>query len=294
MTADGHISPLVSIVGITASGKSALAMDLAQQFNGEIICADSWTVYRGFDIGTAKPTAEDAMKIPHHLIDVADPTEGFSAAVFQRLAQRAIEDISSRGKLPILVGGTGLYIDSVLFDYSFLPPSDPGLRTSLNAMSLKEVLERAVELGLDTTGIDLRNKRRVIRIIENNGIRPTRKELRDDSLVLGIAVDREEARERIAKRIDEMLRLGLEEEVRQLAECYGWDVEPMKGIGYREWRDYFIGMQTLEDTRGRILKASMDLAKRQQTWFRRNQSIQWLTDRSKVVDIVTTFLNNSC
>lgn len=293
MAADSHKSPLVVIVGITASGKSALAMDLARLFNGEIICADSWTVYKGFDIGTAKPTAEDAEQIPHHLIDIADPTEGFSAAVFRRLAQGAIEDITSRGKLPILVGGTGLYIDSVLFDYSFLPPSDPGLRTSLNAMSLVEVLARAIELGLDTTGIDLRNKRRVIRLIENNGTRPTRKELRADTLVLGIAVDRVEARERMAKRIDDMLKRGLEEEVRQLVERYGWDVEPMKGIGYREWREYFTGTQSIEDTQDRILKASMDLAKRQQTWFKRNQSIHWLDDRSNAVEILTTFLNKS-
>jgi tRNA dimethylallyltransferase len=293
MIEDSHLSPLVVIVGVTASGKSALAMDLAQRFNGELICADSWTVYQGFDIGTAKPSAEDVARIPHHLLDIADPADGFSAAVFQRLALKAIEDISSRGKLPIMVGGTGLYIDSVLFDYSFLPPSDPDLRNALSTMSLEELLTRAERMGLDTTGIDLRNKRRVIRLIENNGTRPTRKELRHNTLTLGIIMERTESRERIARRIDLMLNLGLENEVRQLAEVYGWGVEPMKGIGYREWREYFDDTQTLNEIRDRILKGSMELAKRQQTWFKRNQSIQWLSDRSNAVEILTTFLNKT-
>jgi tRNA dimethylallyltransferase len=110
------VAPLIVIVGETASGKSALAMELAQKFDGEIICADSWTVYKGFDIGTAKPTAADRKLVPHHLLDVADPAVGFSAAVFQRMAKQVIEDITARGKIPLLVGGTGLYVDSILYD----------------------------------------------------------------------------------------------------------------------------------------------------------------------------------
>jgi tRNA dimethylallyltransferase len=167
------VAPLIVIVGETASGKSALAMELAQRFDGEIICADSWTVYKGFDIGTAKPSKADQKLVPHHLLDVADPEVGFSAAVFQRMAKEAIEAIASRGKIPLLVGGTGLYVDSILYDYSFLPPSDPKLREELNASSLEQVIARAEEMELDVTGIDLRNKRRVIRLIENEGVRPT-------------------------------------------------------------------------------------------------------------------------
>jgi tRNA dimethylallyltransferase len=287
------MSLLVVIVGETASGKSALALEIAQQFNGELVCADSWTVYKGFDIGTAKASVGEQAKVPHHLLDVANPAEGFSAALFQQLAKKAIADIYSRGKLPILVGGTGLYIDSVLFDYSFLPPSDPGLRTELNAMSLAQVLNRADELELDTIGIDLRNKRRVIRLIENNGIRPGMHELRDNTLVLGIRTEREHLQERIINRVDAMLAAGLENEVRSLAEQYGWGAEPMKGIGYREWQEYFAGSQNLTETRERIIKASMDLAKRQRTWFKRNDSIQWVSDRSNAVDFVTTFLNKT-
>ena len=285
--------PFVTIVGETASGKSDLAMELAQKFNGEIICSDSWTVYKGFDVGTAKPGTPERDLIAHHLLDIADPAEGFSAVIFQRLAKNAIDDIIARNKLPILVGGTGLYIDSILYDYSFLPPSDPELRNYLNHLDLEQLIELAKERGIDLTGIDLRNKRRVIRLIENEGVRPTRKNLRQNTLVLGLKIEREELHERMANRIDSMIRGGLEHEVRTLANKYGWDVEPMKGIGYREWREYLDGTQTLAETRERILKSSMDLAKRQRTWFKRNHSIQWVSDRSKAVMIMTTFLNKS-
>jgi tRNA dimethylallyltransferase len=285
------VQPLIVIVGETASGKSALALDLAEKFDGELICADSWTVYKDFDIGTAKPSAEEQARVPHHLLNVAEPAEGFSAVVFQELAKEAIRDISLRGKLPIMVGGTGLYIDSVLFDYGFLPATDPEVRKQLNELSLAQVLERAEELGLDTTGIDLRNKRRVIRLIENNGARPTKSSMRENTLVIGIQTERETLRERITARVDIMLAAGLEAEADRLAGRYGWDAEPMKGIGYREWREYFDGVQNLAETRARIIKATLDLAKRQRTWFRRNSSIQWVTDRSNAVEIVTTYLN---
>lgn len=287
------VKPLIAIVGETASGKSTLAMVLAEEFGGEIICADSWTVYRGFDIGTAKPTKSDRTKVPHHLLDVADPAEGFSAAVFQRMAHKAIAEIIERGNLPIMVGGTGLYIDSVLYNYSFLPRPSSEIRELLTNMSLDELIQRVAVLGLDTTGIDLRNKRRIIRLIENNGVRPSKQSIRGNTLILGIQVDNETTKKRIAERIEQMMDLGLEAEVERLSAEYGWEVEPMKGIGYREWREYFAGTQTIEETQERILKASIDLAKRQRTWFKRNQSIQWLSDRSKYVDTMTTFLNKS-
>ncbi len=283
--------PLVVLVGETASGKSILAMELAEQFNGELICADSWTVYRGFDIGTAKPSAEECAKVPHHLLDVAEPSEGFSAVLFQKLAKQAISDISARGKLPIMVGGTGLYIDSVLFDYGFLPATDPALRQELDGLSLEKVVARAKKLGLDTAGIDMQNKRRVVRLIENSGLRPTKQLLRENTLVIGIAKDRDQLLERITARVDAMLKAELETEVQELVAMYGWGAEPMKGIGYREWREYFDGSQDAAETRRRIIKATMDLAKRQRTWFKRNSSIQWVQDRSNAVEIITTFLN---
>ena len=288
------MSPLVVIVGETASGKSRLAHSLALKLGGEIISADSWAVYKGFNIGTAKPSARERAEVAYHGLDIADPAVGFSAVEFQRLAQAAIEDISSRGKLPIIVGGTGLYIDSILYDYSFLPATDANLRSELDALSLEGVLQRAEELGLDTTDIDLRNKRRVIRLIENNGIRPSRQKLRENTIVLGLQLPREDLEMRMAKRIDAMLAAGLEDEVRRLADRYSWEAEPMKGIGYREFKLYFDGQQTLTEVRERIIRSTVQLAKKQRTWFKRNKSIHWLSNRdifTESVDFITTNLH---
>lgn len=291
---DDNTAALVVIVGETASGKSNLALELARRLNGEIICADSWTVYKGFDIGTAKPSVAERAEIPHHMLDVADPVVGFSAVEFQRLAKQAIQDITGRDRLPIMVGGTGLYIDSVIYDFGFLPAPDPKLREELNSLSLDEVVERAELLGLDTAKVDLRNKRRVIRLIENGGEFPTKKALRDDTILVGLTVDRDQLKGRIERRVDDMLAAGLEREVVKLMNQYGWDVEPMKGIGYTSWKGYFEGSQDLETTRQHIIKSTVELAKRQRTWFRRNSSIQWFDNReelSNIVDFITTALN---
>ncbi len=295
---------MVVVVGETSSGKSALAMALAEQFGGELICADSWTVYKGFDVGTAKPSHAEQTQVRHHLLDIADPAVGFNAVEFQKQAQKAIEDICGRGKLPILVGGTGLYIDSILFGYQFLPAPVIDIRTELNTQTLDELIRRAKEMDLDIAGVDLRNKRRVVRLIENKGVRPTKGEMRPNTLVMGIETDREDLRQRITLRVDAMLTAGLEIEVKKLAQQYGWDAEPMKGIGYREWRDYFEGrndaagnvtndVQTLAQTRERIISASMGLAKRQRTWFKRNDCIHWLQRpniENKAIEYTTTFL----
>lgn len=297
--------PLIVVAGETASGKSALALQLAKDFDGELICADSWTVYKGFDIGTAKPDAAEQRQIPHHLLDIADPAVGFSVVEFQRQAQTVIADISQRGKLPIMVGGTGLYIDSVLYDYQFLPAPSAADRQVLNGLPLEKIVNKAQAMGLDTAGIDMRNKRRVIRLIENNGLRPTKGPLRPGTVVVGIAAtDRDSLRQRITQRVDVMMAAGLEAEVQHLAELYGWAAEPMKGIGYREWQAYFKPessdgsgqIQTMEQTRQRIISGTMNLAKRQRTWFKRNECIQWVSGKTTqtthrdAVDIVTSFL----
>lgn len=285
------MNALVVVVGETASGKSALAMKLAEMFSGEIICADSWSVYEHFDIGTAKPKPQDEARVRHHLIDVADPREGYSAALFKVAAEQAISDIRSRSKLPILVGGTGLYVDSVLYNYGFLERADATERRRLNALDLSSLLAYSTELGLDMSGIDIRNKRRVIRHIENRGIRPERHTLRNDAVIVGLRIPQEQLLKRIEARVEDMLSAGLESEVRNLAEQYGWDVEPMKGIGYREWQAYFAARQTYEQTKEQIVRDSVQLAKKQRTWFKRNNSIQWVSDPSEAVDIVTTYLN---
>ena len=284
-------SPLIVIVGETAAGKSALAMALAEQCNGEIISADSWTVYKGFDIGTAKPTTAEQARVPHHLLDVADASQGFSAAVFKRLASNAIDEVSARGKLPILVGGTGLYIDSILYDYQFLPEPPVGLRQELSLLSLDELLQKAEELGLATDMIDIRNKRRVMRLIENNGVQPLKHGLRSNTLVMGLRITPEKLQANIEARVQAMIDAGLEGEVSHLAELYEWDTEPMKGIGYREFKPYIEGTQSLAQSQQQIIQNTLALAKKQRTWFQRNKSIHWFDKQAKAVAYATTFLN---
>jgi tRNA dimethylallyltransferase len=282
---------LLVIIGETASGKSDLALRLAQEFNGELICADSWTVRREADIGTAKPSLEEQKLVPHHLLDVVGPDEDFTAAVFKNLANSAIQDISNRSKLPILVGGTGLYIDSILYDYGFLPAGDRKEREQLNNMSVQGLLQKIYEIELDPGDVDVRNKRRLIRLIETNGAVPVRKPARKDTLILGLKVEREELRSRIEMRVDNMLAAGLEAEVHSLVERYGWGCEALKGVGYAQWRGYFEDQISLDEVRQKIIKATLDLAKRQRTWFKRNKSIHWFStpvNWTEIVDLVTT------
>lgn len=295
MVPAAKLSPLLVIVGETASGKTDLAINVAQEFNGEIICADSWTVRREANIGTAKPTFAQRQLIPHHLLDVVGPDEDFTAAVFKRLAMRAINDIGFRGKLPIMVGGTGLYVDGVLYDYGFLPAGDRTARMELNTLSQAQLLQKIADAGLEIGDVDIGNKRRLIRLIEVNGAQPTRQALRQNTLILGITPDHETLEKRVIARVDAMLVAGLEDEVRKLVDGYGWQCEALKGISYAQWRGYFEDHETHEIARAKIIKATLDLAKRQRTWFKRNKSIQWLTtpvNRMEVVDSVTTLLQS--
>ena len=289
------IAPIIALVGSTATGKSDLAIDLAKRHDGEIISADSWLVRKYVNIGTAKPSPSMLKQVPHHLINIIEPDEDFSAAKYKKLALKAISEIHKRGKVPFLVGGTGLYIDSVLYDFSFVGESDPATRQKLNAMSLEELHERARIDGLDLSLIDGRNKRRVIRHIESEGRFATRKELRPDTLVIGIACQAELLERRINERVKFMLNNGLENEVKVLSTQYGWDCEALKGIGYSEWQLYFNGKQTIEETEKRIIKDTINLSKRQQTWFKRNISIHWNdtpVNYAIIDDLITTFLNN--
>lgn len=294
MSASAYKPPLLVIVGETGSGKTALAMELAERFDGEIISADSWSVYKHFDIGTAKPSQAERIRIQHHMVDIVEPEDGFSAAIFKRQASQQIVTIAARGRLPVMVGGTGLYIDSVLYDYKFLPPPTADRRRALNSMTLQQLLQEAEAKELDTSGIDIRNKRRIIRLIENNGRLPGRADLRPNTVVLGLSFKAEQLGVRVTARVDGMLAAGLEEEVRTLAKRYNWDTEPMKGVGYREFKPYISGTQTLDEVRLAIIRDTIALAKKQRIWFKRNKSIHWLTTDDKLaeaVDYATTLLN---
>lgn len=281
--------PLIVIVGETASGKTALAIQLAQRFNGEIIAADSRTVYRGMNIGTAKPTAQEMNGIPHYLLDVVDPDQPFTAADFKRLAEEAIDDIVRRSKLPIIVGGTGLYVDSVLYDFSFGGAPDSRLRAELQKMTvaqLQDILrERDIPLPQNN-----QNPRHLVRAIENNGQVLEHHKLRPHTLILGLHIDRDLLERKVAQRVDAMVEQGLVDEVRRLGSQYGWDTPALQAPGYRAFHAYIDAEVSLEEAKAQFVRNDLQLAKRQRTWFKRNKSIQWISNPAEAVDIVTTFL----
>ncbi len=281
---------LVAIVGETASGKSALAVELAEQFGGEIICADSRTVYKGMDIGTAKPSDVDRDRVPHHLLDILEPNQTCTAQEFQQRAFSCITEIAARGKIPILVGGSGLYVDSVLYDFSFRPPGDEKLRTELQNLSVDELQAR-----LNSAGISLpqnkRNPRHLIRALETGGRAAGHRQLRANTLVIGVRIPREELLVRIAARTDAMLAEGLIDETYKLKERYGTEAPGLQAPGYKEVIEYLSGKLSLEEVREAIIRATAQLAKRQRTWFRRNKSIHWISKREGAVALITTFLN---
>lgn len=287
----GQPPRLVVIVGETASGKSALALELARAFGGEIICADSWTVRREVNIGTAKPSEAERTEIPHHLLDVVEPCGDFTAAVFKRLANRAISDIAGRGKLPVMVGGTGLYVDGVLYDFSFLPGGGQQRRVELNALKIPQLLEMVKRQKIDLSGVDTANKRRLIRLLETGGARPEKAVMRPNTLVIGLKISRTQLRANIEQRVERMCRRGLRPEVTALVGKYDWDCEGLRGIGYREWRDYFEGRQSLRQTKVKIVQSTLKLAKRQRTWFKRNREIVWVEEPAIATATVEQFLS---
>jgi tRNA dimethylallyltransferase len=285
---------LITILGPTASGKTDLALELAERYNGEIICADSRTIYRGMDIGTAKPTAEEQARVPHHLLDVVDPGETLSVAAYKTLAEAAMADITARGRVPFLVGGSGLYIDAVLFDYQFPAQADPVRRARLETMTADELRELlAAEDAAAYAVIDIRNRRRLIRALETVGQdRSRRATVRADTLVLGLVLNKEIMQQRIALRIEKMLAQGFLDEVRQIGTTYGWESEAMSGIGYRAFKDVIVGTKTIEAAAADIARGDMMLVKKQLTWFRRNPAIQWLEDPAAAEPLVRDFLAN--
>lgn len=251
-------SKLLVIVGPTASGKSNLALKLAKLCNGEIICADSRTVYKGLDIGTAKPSEQDRVEVPHHLLDIVEPNENFTAADFKQKAELAIKDIQAREKLPIMVGGSGLYIDAVLFDYGF----------SGSGASKDEV-----------------NPRHLARSIERKS-----KALRSDAVIVGLEVDRDVLKARIAKRIDDMLTAGFLDEVKHVQTTYPTS-KALLAPGYKAFNEHLLGNVSLEDAKALFIKNDYNLAKRQMTWFKRNKHIHWLNNQNTYVRDTTESLN---
>ena len=283
-------SPVIAIVGPTASGKSGLALEIARRHGGEIICADSRTVYRGMDIGTAKPTAEERVAVPHHLLDVIDPGEPFTAADFKRQAMVAIEDISQRGKLPLLVGGTGLYIDAVLYDYQFPSTTTSTNRESLQRLTTEQLQQQVSDLGVTLNNSDWNNRPRLIRAIETAGQPRTRSQLRPNTLVLGLRIEPTELERRIRSRIADMLKHGWIEEIKALETRYGLESEALTSIGYRSFAAVGSGGTTIAAATDETVRDTLHLAKRQNTWFKRSTDIRWLATPAAAKPIVEQFL----
>ena len=269
-------TPLIVIVGPTASGKTSLAINLAEIYGGEIICADSRTVYKEMDIGTAKPSYEDCQRVPHWGIDLVYPYEYFSAAEFKQYSLKKIEDIRSRNKIPFLVGGTGLYIDAIVFDYKFGNKSDVKKRTLLEKLTIEELWEYCSKNNIELPD-NYNNKRYVIRCIEQGGINNSRKvEINNNIIVVGISTDRDNLRKRIKDRIEQFFDNNVVEEARILGKIYGWDNRAMSGNIYPILHKYIDNEINIEEAKVEIFYRDWHLAKRQMTWFRRNKNIEWL------------------
>lgn len=283
-------TPVIAIVGPTASGKTALAIELARQFNGEIIAADSRTVYKGMDIGTAKPTPDELAAVPHHLIDVATPDTQFTVADFQQLARRAIADISGRGKMPFLVGGSGLYIDAVLYGFSLRAAAPSAQREQLQELPVDDLQALLIERGIALPE-NARNPRHLIRALETEGATPERKPLSPHALIIGIDPGREVLREKVTRRVDTMVEAGFIDEVRRLVTQYGWDAPGLQAPGYRAFRQFIEGGGSLEEAKQLFVQNDMQYAKRQKTWFKRNHDIHWISKTAEAVELITTLLN---
>lgn len=282
--------PIIAIVGPTASGKSDMAMKLAQKYDGEIICADSRTIYKQMDIGTAKPSLKEQKTIKHHCLDLIDPIERFSAAEFKRRAAAAIKTIRSKNKVPLIVGGSGLYIDGLLYDFDFIDKSDPLRRARLELMELAELRAEAEKLGISDEEIDFSNKRHLARAVERGGVFINKKPLPEKCLMIGIDMPKPELDKRIEDRIELMLSHGLEAEVRRLLEKYHAKSPGLLAPGYKALSEYINQKISLDEAKKQFISGDKKLAKRQKTWFKRNKDIAWIKNYPEAEKLVENFL----
>lgn len=313
--------PLIAIVGPTASGKTEAGVRIAQAFDGEVLCVDSRTVYKGMDIGTAKVKGDKGKKweqgdwniqklfepaptlvdgIPHWGIDLVEPDQPFSVADFVTYAQGKILDIVSRGKVPVLVGGTGLYFRALLDGLTLTDVEpDPALRTELEAKSTEELAELLGEYDPDAAAtIDTDNRRRLVRALEivmttgeSLASRQKKVETPYDVCWIGMDVDREVLFERITTRVDMMVAAGLVDEARTLYQKYGAESQAMSGIGYRQLALFLQGKMPLREAVERIKSDSRHYAKRQLTWFKaEGDRITWVQTVATAITTVSNFM----
>lgn len=281
---------LVVIIGPTAVGKTKLSIEIAHRLNGEIISGDSMQIYKGMDIGTAKITKEEMEGVPHHLIDIKEPDDDYSVAEFQETVRPLIDAIMDKNKMPMIVGGTGLYIQSVLYDYQFTEsPSDPEFRKRLE-LELQQKGEQAIHQLLaqvdpeSAKKIHPNNTRRVIRALEifhctnipmDDHLKQQENKLLYDVALIGLTMDRDVLYQRINHRVDLMVENGLMNEVKQLYDQGLRDTQSIKAIGYKEIYDYFDGKVSYDEALNQLKQNSRRYAKRQLTWFRNKLDVKW-------------------
>ena len=297
-TAHTSFKPLVILVGPTAVGKTAASIGLAKALNGEIISGDSMQIFKGLDIGTAKISQSEMDGVVHHLIDIKEPWESFSAAEFKRLADEAIADIHSRGKLPIIVGGTGFYINSVLYEYHFgEAETDEAYRAQLqqylelygNEALWQLLLEKDPVSAERLHSNDTKRVMRALEVLHVTGIPASKRQntvdrqtMRYDAVYIALNLPREILYQRINHRVEQMMAEGLEQEVRNaLAQGVPQDALSMTSLGYRQMIQYFNGEISLERAVELIQRDTRHFAKRQLTWFRHDPNIQWVDKDGK-------------
>lgn len=280
---------IIIICGATATGKSDLAIFAAQKLNGEIISADSMQIYKNMNIGTAKVTESEMQGIPHHMIDVVEPTQSYSVAEFQESASKIIDDIQNRGKTPIIVGGTGLYINSLIYGYTFKQTNaDTNLREELKDFAQKNGNQALHDLLREKSPalaekLHPNDVKRVIRAIETTQL-PQEEKVENQIIrpykAFAFEMDRSILYDKINRRVDKMFELGLVREVEHLVneQKLSFECQSMKAIGYKEFYDYFYNNESIETIKELIKKNSRNYAKRQFTWFRKMPNLNWCKD----------------
>lgn len=298
--------PILVLTGPTASGKTSMSLYLAKVFGGEIVCADSMTVYKGMDIGTDKPgtrnkTQETSYKIEgisHHMIDILNPDEEFNVAIFKNLAGQKMKEIHKRGNSPFLVGGSTMYIDALVYNYN-IPHAKPNkdLRRELEKKSDEELFAQLIKLDPDAqVVVDKNNKRRVIRALEVSiqtgepfTVQRKKQDLPENILYLAINRDREELYERINKRVDVMMTEGFLDEVKRLHKKYDLGTA-MQATGYKQLVEYLGGNLTLEEAIEKTKQSHRNYAKRQLTWLNRNKDVVWIDNKEEAQRRMKDFL----
>lgn len=283
---------LVGVVGPTGAGKSRLSLQLAAKLPGEIIAADSRTVYRGLDIGTAKPTESDRRRVPHHLLDIVGPGESLNVARFQSLAHKAWRDINDRHRWALLVGGSGLYVDSLLWGYHFRARAvDPAQRQQLNQLPVDRLQQMVDQRGL-VRPENWSNKRYLVRVLERGDSNHPPPKLAEGVLVVGLNPPPESLRENLSRRWDEMLQAGVVDEAKWAWREYSPESEALKSNIYRSLKPYLLGEASLGQARDDFLRRDWQLARRQLTWWRRRPEINWFARPEPLIEQVMFWVKN--